>query len=125
MDAGLTTIDEADIAKHLPTAQSLVTRMVMMEAAESQSSTEIAGTGRRFVSTVSTGGLRKSREVEFIKSIQKIRTEDPMMSIGQHTLLFRARRGISDAMLRLSVGLEDTEDLIADLDQALRAALGR
>ena len=37
----------------------------------------------------------------------------------------RARRGISDAMLRLSVGLEDTEDLIADLDQALRAALGR
>ena len=31
----------------------------------------------------------------------------------------RARRGISDAMLRLSVGLEDVEDLIADLDQAL------
>ena len=31
----------------------------------------------------------------------------------------RARRGISDAMLRLSVGLEDAEDLIADLDQAL------
>ncbi len=98
MDAGLTTIDEADIAKHLPAAQSLVTRMVMMEAADSQSNTEIAGTGRRFVSTVSTGGLRKSREVEFIKSIQKIRPEDPMMSIGQHTLLFRARRGISVAL---------------------------
>jgi cystathionine gamma-synthase len=31
----------------------------------------------------------------------------------------RARRGISDAMLRLSVGLEDAADLIADLDQAL------
>lgn len=31
----------------------------------------------------------------------------------------RARRGISDAMLRLSVGLEDPEDLIADLAQAL------
>jgi cystathionine gamma-synthase len=31
----------------------------------------------------------------------------------------RARRGISDAMLRLSVGLEDAEDLIADLEQAL------
>ncbi len=31
----------------------------------------------------------------------------------------RARRGISDAMLRLSVGLEDAEDLIADLNQAL------
>jgi cystathionine gamma-synthase len=31
----------------------------------------------------------------------------------------RARRGISDAMLRLSVGLEDADDLIADLIQAL------
>ncbi len=31
----------------------------------------------------------------------------------------RARRGISDSMLRLSVGLEDAEDLIADLNQAL------
>lgn len=31
----------------------------------------------------------------------------------------RARRGISDAMLRLSVGLEDAADLIADLEQAL------
>ena len=31
----------------------------------------------------------------------------------------RTRRGISDAMLRLSVGLEDAEDMIADLEQAL------
>ena len=31
----------------------------------------------------------------------------------------RTRRGISDTMLRLSVGLEDAADLIADLNQAL------
>lgn len=31
----------------------------------------------------------------------------------------RTRRGISDTMLRLSVGLEDPADLIADLEQAL------
>ncbi|MGE5155447.1 MAG: trans-sulfuration enzyme family protein [Bdellovibrio bacteriovorus] len=31
----------------------------------------------------------------------------------------RARRGIADGMIRLSVGLEDPEDLIADLVQAL------
>lgn len=31
----------------------------------------------------------------------------------------RMRRGISDSMLRLSVGLEDPRDLIADLEQAL------
>lgn len=34
----------------------------------------------------------------------------------------RVRRGISDAMLRLSVGLEDADDLIADLELALAAA---
>jgi cystathionine beta-lyase/cystathionine gamma-synthase len=32
----------------------------------------------------------------------------------------RARRGISDAMIRLSVGLEESQDLIDDLEQALR-----
>ncbi|MFP4611583.1 MAG: trans-sulfuration enzyme family protein [Thiohalophilus sp.] len=31
----------------------------------------------------------------------------------------RARRGISGAMIRLSVGLEESDDLIADLEQAL------
>lgn len=34
----------------------------------------------------------------------------------------RAELGITDALIRLSVGLEDTEDLIADLDQAFQAA---
>ena len=33
--------------------------------------------------------------------------------------LERAKRGISDGMIRLSVGLEDAGDLIADLAQAL------
>lgn len=31
----------------------------------------------------------------------------------------RARRGIPDSMLRLSIGIEDADDLIADLVQAL------
>jgi cystathionine gamma-lyase len=31
--------------------------------------------------------------------------------------------GISDGMVRLSVGIEDEEDLIADIDQALKAAV--
>jgi cystathionine beta-lyase/cystathionine gamma-synthase len=31
----------------------------------------------------------------------------------------RHRTGITDGLVRLSVGLEDVEDLIADLDQAL------
>ena len=34
----------------------------------------------------------------------------------------RAEMGITDGMLRLSVGLEDPADLIDDLDQALARA---
>jgi cystathionine gamma-synthase/methionine-gamma-lyase len=33
----------------------------------------------------------------------------------------RERLGIRDNLVRLSVGIEATEDIIADLDQALRA----
>lgn len=32
----------------------------------------------------------------------------------------RAELGITDNLIRLSVGLEDLDDLIADLDQALK-----
>ena len=35
----------------------------------------------------------------------------------------RAELGISDSLIRLSVGLEDEEDLIADLEAALTAAV--
>ena len=98
MDVGLTTIEEKDIDKHLPVANAMVTRFVSLETSEGQSGTEIAGTGRRFVSTVSTGGLRKTREVEFAKTVQSVRADDPMLSIAQHTLLFRARRGIAIAL---------------------------
>jgi cystathionine gamma-synthase/O-succinylhomoserine sulfhydrylase len=34
----------------------------------------------------------------------------------------REEMGVSEGMLRLNVGLEDPDDLIDDLDQALRAA---
>jgi cystathionine beta-lyase/cystathionine gamma-synthase len=33
----------------------------------------------------------------------------------------RARLGITDGLVRVSVGLEDTDDIIADLDQALNS----
>lgn len=35
----------------------------------------------------------------------------------------RKELGIDDTLLRLSVGIEDIEDIIADLDQALLAAV--
>ncbi|CAK9887000.1 MAG: Cystathionine gamma-synthase [Candidatus Erwinia impunctatus] len=37
----------------------------------------------------------------------------------------RAAAGISETLLRISTGIEDHEDLIADLDQAFQAASGR
>jgi cystathionine beta-lyase/cystathionine gamma-synthase len=34
----------------------------------------------------------------------------------------RARLGITDGLVRISVGIEDVEDIIADLDAALEHA---
>ncbi|WP_379067615.1 AAA family ATPase [Mesorhizobium sp. UC22_110] len=98
MDTGLTTIPEADIEKHRATAQSFINRIVVLEDSSGESGTALAGTGRRFVSTVSTGSLRKTREVELQKTVASIRPDDQLMSIPQHTLLYRARRGIAVAL---------------------------
>lgn len=95
---GLTTIPEDDIARHRTLAQGMVTRVIVLTPQDGASSTPLAGSGRRFVSTVSTGGLRRTREVEFAKTIQAIRGDDPMLSIRQHTLLYRTRRGIAVAL---------------------------
>jgi hypothetical protein len=35
----------------------------------------------------------------------------------------REKNGITDSLVRLSVGLESLDDLIADLDQALKAVV--
>ena len=98
MDTGLTTIPETDIEKHRAAAQSMITRIVVLEDASGQSSTALAGTGRRFVSTVSTGSVRRTREVELAKTVASVRPDDQLMSIPQHTLLYRARRGIAIAL---------------------------
>jgi hypothetical protein len=95
---GLTTLSEEDIARHRSVAQSMVTRVVVLVAQDGSSSTPLAGTNRRFVSTVSTSGMRRTREIEFGKTIQSVRANDQMLSIPQHTLLFRTRRGLAVAL---------------------------
>ncbi len=109
MDTGLTTISEADIDKHRATAQSMITRIVVMEDSSGRSGTAIAGTGRRFVSTVSTGSVRRTREVELSKRVASVRPDDQLMSIPQHTLLYRARRGISIALAVAAVFAEGSD----------------
>ncbi|MDI6027211.1 ATP-binding protein [Corticibacterium sp. UT-5YL-CI-8] len=98
MDTGLTAIAEADIEKHRATAQSFITRIVVLEDSSGQSGTALAGTNRRFVSTVSTGSVRRTREIELAKTVGSIRPDDQLLSIPQHTLLYRARRGIAIAL---------------------------
>ena len=98
MDTGLTSIDEKDIAKHLSTAQSLVTKFVMTKASDGKSRTEIAGTRRRFVSTVSTAGMRSTHEVEFSSTLSSVAADDSMLSPIQHTILFKTRRALSVAL---------------------------
>jgi cystathionine gamma-synthase len=44
-----------------------------------------------------------------------------IMSFWDRTPEARAALGMTDSLVRFSVGIEDAEDLIADLDQALRA----
>jgi len=41
------------------------------------------------------------------------------MTHGSIPKLIREARGLTETLLRLSVGIEDIEDLLADLEQAL------
>lgn len=53
-------------------------------------------------------------------AVESILSYPPMMSHASMPPEVRAERGITDGLLRFSVGLEDIDDLLADLDEALR-----
>jgi len=114
-NTGLTTLHEADIEKHRAAAQLMVTRTVVLEGDDGRSGTPLAGSGRRFVSTVSTRSMRRSREVELAKTIAAVHADDPLLTVAQHALLFRTRRGLAVAL-----ALSDTFAMQSDLE-ALRA----
>jgi hypothetical protein len=109
LNAGLTMIPESDIARHRAVAQSMVTRLAILESDGGPAGAPIAGTGRRFVSTVSTGGMRRTRDVELAKTIAAVRPGDPLLSPAQHQLLYRARRGIEIALAVADVFARQTE----------------
>ncbi|MFB4204834.1 PLP-dependent aspartate aminotransferase family protein [Arhodomonas sp. KWT2] len=54
--------------------------------------------------------------------VESLVTQPVMTSHADLDERERARRGIGETMVRLSVGLEDADDLIADLEQALARA---
>ncbi|HOB38678.1 MAG TPA: aminotransferase class I/II-fold pyridoxal phosphate-dependent enzyme [Methanomassiliicoccaceae archaeon] len=81
---------------------------------------EVKG-GRRAAENV----MRSLRTIKMATSLGGVESLVSMPLNTSHRPLppeERARMGITDSMLRLSVGIEDVEDLEADLDQALRAS---
>jgi cystathionine gamma-lyase len=75
------------------------------------------------------GGLAESRRMlercrlfslaESLGGVESLINHPAIMTHASVPAEIRARLGISDTLVRLSVGVEDVEDLQADLDQAL------
>jgi len=59
---------------------------------------------------------------ESLGGVESLTCYPPTMTHGAIPQEERERRGITDGTIRLSVGIEDGDDLIADLAEALRAA---
>jgi cystathionine gamma-lyase len=92
---------------------------------------QMAG-GGGIVSFVIRGGLESARRfleacrvftlAESLGGVESLVNHPAIMTHASVLPEIRARLGISDALIRLSVGIEDCDDLLADLEQALAAA---
>jgi cystathionine gamma-lyase len=82
------------------------------------------------VSVVVDGGLPRARQVlercrlftlaESLGGVESLIEHPGLMTHASIPAATRQQLGIDDGLIRLSVGIEDQRDLIADLDQALR-----
>jgi cystathionine gamma-lyase len=61
---------------------------------------------------------------ESLGGVESLIEHPALMTHGSVPEAVRDTLGISDSLVRLSVGIEDADDLIADLDFALRAVDG-
>lgn len=68
-----------------------------------------------------TRGLKLFLFAESLGGVESLVCHPATMSHGAMTAAEREALGITDGTLRLSVGIEDTDDLIEDLDTALRS----
>jgi cystathionine gamma-lyase len=76
---------------------------------------DLAGT-KRFLEYVHLFALAES-----LGGVESLIEHPALMTHGSIPAEQRAAIGISDSLVRLSAGIEDADDLIADLDQALSA----
>ncbi len=90
---------------------------------------QMNGLGGGIISIVIRGGLEKTRRVlercelfalaESLGGVESLINHPAIMTHSSLPEDIRTRLGISDTLIRLSVGVEDVDDLIADLDYAL------
>ena len=69
--------------------------------------------------------VRSMKTIKLAPSLADVMTTISHPASTSHRMLSpvqRAALGVNDALLRLSVGIEDVHDLIEDLDQAIRAS---
>lgn len=79
---------------------------------------EVAGSGADAARVVDR--LRLFALAPSLGGVESLATQPVTTSHHDLSAEERQRRGIGDAMIRLSIGLEDAGDLIADLEQALQ-----
>jgi cystathionine gamma-lyase len=82
--------------------------------------------------SIELGSLERARNVvqktrlfalaESLGGVESLIGHPAIMTHASVPAEMRGRMGVSDGLVRLSVGIEDIEDLIADLDQALGSA---
>ncbi len=101
------------------------------ELAQKQMHLECSPTGGGMITVWLNGGLEEARR--FLESVRVFTLAESLggvESLIEHPAIMthssvppdtRAALGISDTLIRISVGIEDTEDLVADLEDALAA----
>jgi cystathionine beta-lyase/cystathionine gamma-synthase len=82
--------------------------------------------------SIELGSLERARRVaegtqlfalaESLGGVESLIGHPALMTHASVPKEMRDRMGVTDGLVRLSVGIEDVEDLMADLDQALRRA---
>jgi cystathionine gamma-lyase len=90
---------------------------------------QMSGLGGGIISIDVKGGLAEARRMlercrlfalaESLGGVESLINHPAIMTHASVPAEIRARLGISDTLVRLSVGVEDVEDLQADLEQAL------
>jgi len=93
---------------------------------------QMNGLGGGIISIDLRGGLAESRRMlercrlfalaESLGGVESLINHPAIMTHASVPAEMRARLGISDTLVRLSVGVEDVNDLIEDLDYALSSA---